>query len=705
MGIGDIINAAQGRDEDTIARLEEQLLSGLNPEQTEAVLHEEGPALYVAVAGAGKTRVLVHRLARLVKVVGVDPAKVLAVTFSRKGADEMNERLKQLIGETDARVGTFHSVALEIHRMERLGCNGEWDWKIDDRDRYRVIIKEVVGYRHMNWKQADVTLITDYIGKAKSNLARPGTKEALDLANEFYQKSPSPKATPRLLMECYGRCEDIREERRLLTFDDMIFDVVEALQADETLRVRHASRWEWVMQDEAQDQALGQILMGALFSSDHRNYVLVGDPAQTIYTWRGARPEKLLSFEEEWGAKVIKMSRNYRCGQVIIDAANKTLDSMDPDTRLPISMVCEKGTEGAITSTEYMSIETEGESVAAMIRDLTVDGDYQPRDIAILYRTNAQSRSPEEGLIGERIPYRIIGGTSFYERREVKNLLSYLRLADGFGNFSHWMESMERCINTPFRYLGRAYVERVSQVARSHARMAKKSGEPFSWLAVINEVNDQQGVRRNQRRGAVEWAEMIEDIRRIIKEAKAEGASEEAKAEAFPARILDRIVTETGYTEFLRKDEGEESTENSRVSNVREMVRAAGKFPTVRELLDYVEKTIKASRKSRNEKDPNKVTLCSIHRSKGLEWPVVFVIGCAQGILPHGRAEDPEEERRLFYVATTRAKDELHYSYARSIAIGNSVVDVMSSEFLKTAGHTPRPAVNPLDQEVSAQAY
>lgn len=705
MGISDIINTSQGRDDATLERLMDQLLAGLNPEQREAVLHDDGPAAFVAVAGAGKTRVLVHRVARLVKVRGVNPSRVLAVTFSRKGADEMNERLKQLIGDTDARVGTFHSVALEIHRMERLGCSGEWDWKIDDRDRYRVIIKEVVGYREMNWKQADVTFLQDYIGKCKNAMARPGSDDALAIAEALYRANPSPKANPRLLMEAYYRCEEIREERRLIGFDDMIFDVAEALSHDEGMRTRHAARWDYVLQDEAQDQNLGQLVMGELLARDHRNYVLVGDPAQTIYTWRGARPEKLLSFEERWTANVIKMGRNYRCGQSIIDAANRVLESMDPSTRLPLSMICEKGTEGTVTSTEFMTIEAEGESVAARIKELITDSGYQPRDCAILYRTNAMSRSPEEALIGERIPYRILGGTSFYERREVKNLLAYLRLADGFGSFSNWMDSMERCINTPFRYLGRRYVERVSEVARAHARRAKQTGEPFSWLDVVHDTNEQEGVRSNQRRNAEQWANMIEDLRAIIKTAKAEGASEAEKDAAKPQFVLDRIVTETAYTEFLRKDEGEESTENSRVSNVREMVRAAGRFPTVRELLDYVEKTIKASRRSKKNKDPNKVTMCSIHRSKGLEWPVVFLIGCAENILPHARAEDPEEETRLFYVATTRAKEELHYSYAVNIAVGNRIVTCAPSPFLTVAGHPAKPAQRPLDTEQGEFLY
>jgi DNA helicase-2/ATP-dependent DNA helicase PcrA len=691
MGIADLIDAAQGRDEETVNAVEAQLLAGLNPEQREAVLHEDGPAGFIAVAGSGKTRVLVHRLARLVKVCGVNPSRILAVTFSKKGADEMNERLKAIIGESGARVGTFHSVALEIHKLERLDCISDegWDWKVDSKDRYRVVIKEVIGWKEMKWKKADVTLVTDYISECKGAMARPMTEEAQGIADSYYRKDPSPKTNPRKLMECYDRCEQLRRERRLLQFDDMLFDVAEGLQSNEDMRIRHASRWDYVMQDEAQDQSLPQLLMGELFSRDHRNYCLVGDPAQTIYTWRGARPEKLLSFEERWGAKVITMGRNYRCGQVIVDAANCTLDSMDPATRLDVSMICEKGTEGTITSTENMTIDAEGESVASRIQQIITDNDYEPRHCVILYRTNAQSRAPEEALIGERIPYRIIGSTSFYERREIKNLLAYLRLADGYGKFSDWMDSMERCINTPFRFLGRAYVGRVSQVARDHARTAKKTGEPFSWLSVIHEVNEQQGVNYKQRASAEDWANMIEELRTTIKAAKAEDASEADKAAAFPTYILDRIVTETDYAGFLRRDEGEESTENSRVSNVREMVRAAGRFPSVRELLDYVAKTIKAGKRSRREKDPNKVTLCSIHRSKGLEWPIVFVIGCAEGILPHGRAEDPEEETRLFYVATTRAKDELHYSYAMNIALGNRVLSVAPSAFLATVGHPP----------------
>ncbi len=984
MGIGDIIDVSRGVD----IKHEDKLLVGLNPEQREAVLHEEGPKLLVAVAGAGKTRVVVHRIARLVKVKGVHPGRILAVTFSKKGADEMNERLKNLIGETDARVGTFHSVALEIHRSECLGSFGsEWDWTIDSKDRFRVVLKEVTGYKHMNWKKADVTALATYIETCKSNMARPNSDEAIEIAEGIYAKYPGPKHNPALLHEAYERAEEIRRERRLLTFADMLIDSVEAMVDNEDIRLRWAARWDWVIQDEAQDQSLPQLMMGSLLAQDHRNYVLVGDPAQChppgtmiatddgdvsiedlwadqegklitvkgwnrkaqkmvggrraslgsrvydgrlfdmrvcdrstemtdnhkvlcrwtnrddhdtcvtylmyrkdlgyrvgwcqllasrgksrnlhlvtraklekadkvwilkthktrreasihesivaakhgiptatfepvsnthldtaaipeifgsvntwsrgpqvlakysrsvdfpfwpfpateaddpnadyvrgtyfpvhainllpglmsvplpddrnmwapidavpsrmysglvysldvekdhsyaangivvlncIYTWRGARPEKLLGFEKDWSASVVKMGRNYRCGSKIIDAANRSLAAMDPTTRLDLDMICERDTEGTVTSTEFMNLEDEGESVAHRIATLVANAGVEPRDIAILYRTNAQSRAPEEGLIGHRIPYRILGGTSFYERREVKNLLGYLRVASGHGKFVDWLDSMEKCINSPFRFLGKRYVEKVREVAKMHARRAKSEGTRFSWLAVVKEANERAGIQRRQRYAAEDWASMIENLRAEIQAGAAEGASAEARDAAFPARILDSIVTQTRYTQWLIRDEGEESTENSRVSNVREMVRAAGRFPTVRELLDYVDRTIRASREKRGKKDPNKVTLCSIHRSKGLEWPVVIVIGCAHGILPHGRAEDPEEERRLFYVASTRAKDELHYSYAINVAVGNRVVQLPPSDYLDEVGHSPIPGVVPPPAEFSLTSH
>ena len=673
MSLRNVIAATAATAVMATAEIKNKLLKGLNPEQRAIVEHDEGPLLAAAVAGSGKTHALVNRVGYLVKVRGVDPRRVLAVTFSRKGADEMNERLVSLIGETGARVGTFHSLAYQILREEGR-CDG---WTVDDRDRYRYCIKDAVGFREMKWQQADVTLLSHYISLCKCDLARPYSERSIELAQEMRSAKPGPSTNVQRLLEAYETAEKIRKDRLLLTFDDMLFDCCELLSSDENTRVRWAGRWSYVLQDEAQDQNLGQLLIGELLAKDHRNYMLVGDPAQTIFTWRGARPEKLLGFEAEWSAKKIIMSRNYRCGQEIIDVANKVLHAMDPSTRLDTEMICELGTHADVECHSYTDLDDEGEALALEIKKLLADGEHEPREIAVLYRTNAQSRAPEESLIGERIPYRIIGGVNFYERREVRDLLAYLRLAEGRGE----LNDVTRCINTPFRFLGKGFVEKVRDAAKTARAKAKKLGGRVSYPGVVRAACDADHVQSRQRYSAEDWADLIEQTYDKI----------HAETPETPARILEDIVRATRYTEWLTRDEGEETTENSRVSNVRELIRAATRFPTVGELLDYIDKTIKASKdqKKSESKTPNKVTLTTLHRSKGMEWPVVFVIGANDGILPHARCEDEEEERRLFYVGVTRAMSVLRVSCVSQAAIGNRVVALSPSKFIYEGGLSP----------------
>ena len=671
-----IIDAARGTNLSLDVDPTVDLLAGLNPEQRLAAEQLDGASLIAAVAGAGKTRVIVHRIANLVKNHGVSPDRILAVTFSKKGADEMNDRLVSMIGETEAQVSTFHSLAYKVVRRE---CPEFKDWTVDGKNRYRFCVKDACGFREMDWKGADISFLESFIGFAKNMLLRPNDPATLTLAQKWSMKKG--KVNPRMMVSAYERAEELRIGKQLITFDDMIFECVELFQKNEPVRARWASNWDYVVQDEAQDQNLGQLLIGELLAKDHGNYQLVGDPAQCIYTWRGAQPEKLLGFEQKWGASVTLMGRNYRCGQVIIDLANKVLDSMDPTTRLAMSMVCEKGTEGELKVTEYQDLDDEGESIADRCLELKEVGtDW--RDMAVLYRTNAQSRAVEESMIGNRIPYRIIGGTNFYERREVKQLLSYLRCAAGTGD----LDDVTNCINAPFRFLGKAFVDKIRSTTKEARREARKAGVPVSYTDVVRETCNASRVQSRQRASAQEWADLIEDAHRRIEAAKAASPEDQETGDrGKPARILEDIVRLTRYTDWLTRDEGEESVENNRVSNVRELIRAAERFPTVDELLQYIEDTLKAAAEQRTEGTPNKVTLTTLHRSKGLEWTSVFLIGVNDDILPHAKAEDIEEERRLFYVGVTRAKENLTISCIREAAIGARVKVLHPSMFMREA--------------------
>lgn len=667
-----IIDAAKGTN--LTLDVEGDLLAGLNPEQRLAAEHVEGASLIAAVAGAGKTRVIVHRIANLVKNHGVDPSRVLAVTFSKKGADEMNERLVSMIGETEAQVSTFHSLAYKVVRREIEEFKG---WTVDGKNKYRFCIKDACGFRELDWKGADISFLESFIGFAKNLLLRPNSKGIEELARDWSMKKG--RVNPRMMIAAYERAEELRCDKQLITFDDMILECVDLFKKKEAVRHRWASKWDFVIQDEAQDQNLGQLLIGELLAQDHGNYQLVGDPAQTIYTWRGAQPSKLLGFEQKWSADVTLMGRNYRCGQVIIDLANKVLGAMDPSTRLDMSMVCEKGTEGELLVREYQDLDDEGESIADRCLDLQKDG-VEWRDMAVLYRTNAQSRAVEEAMIGNRIPYRIIGGTNFYERREVKQLLSYLRCAAGWAD----LDDVTGCINAPFRYLGKAFVAKVRVAAKEARREAKKAHMPVSYTDVVREACSAARVQSRQRQSAQDWADLIEDAHERIEAARAADAEDvHTKDRGKPARILEDIVRITRYTEWLTRDEGEESVENNRVSNVRELIRAAERFPTVDELLQYIKDTLDAAKEQRSKGTPNKVTLTTLHRSKGLEWHSVFLCGVNDDILPHAKAEDIEEERRLFYVGVTRAKEHLTISCIREAAIGARVKVLHPSMFMR----------------------
>lgn len=685
---------------------EETLLKGLNPEQLEVVKHVRGPLVVAAVAGAGKTNVLVRRIARLISVEGVGDERILAVTFSVKAAREMNDRLGKLVPGTRARVGTFHSLAKQIAEAE---TNAK-EYEVDDRDRFRMCIKDAVGWRGMKWDSADLTVLGQFIGLCKARCALPQTPEADAVAAEFYALSPSNQRMPRMILEAYFRAEQLRHERRLITFDDMLLDAWRVLSTDEQVRARWAAKWDFVMQDESQDENLVQREIASLLAKDHKNYMVVGDPAQAIYGFRGSDPKGLIEFESKWGARIIRMSRNYRSGSRIIDTANRVLSAMAPDTHLGVEMIAERGIEGAVSWRRASDPEDEADQVVASIAEHRADG-RSYLEQAVLYRTNAQSRALEEALLGARIPYVVIGGVGFYERKEVKDLLGYLRIAAGRGTF----DDVRRCINAPFRFLGRAFVDRIED----NAPTDRRDGGSGAWTEVVRSViASDRGLQSRQRESAVAWCRMIERLARTIDDQREQLSSwqarrdaatsqaeimalgvapydlddgDEARIEARPDRMLENLIQETEYIRWITREEGTESPENNRVSNVRELVRAAGRFGTVDSLLDYIAETTRASKAAAEAGEeglgaPDRVTLMSIHRSKGLEWPIVYLIGASEKILPHGRAVDDGEERRLFYVAVTRARDSLSVHSIGAATFGANVMTLAPSRFIAEAG-------------------
>jgi DNA helicase-2/ATP-dependent DNA helicase PcrA len=674
---------AAAREKQT--RLPVDFLAGLNPEQAEVVRYDGGPLRVLALAGSGKTESLGRLIARLVAERGVDPSRILAVTFSKKGADEMSARISKKLGVSGARVGTWHSLCYQIIREDRLP---EATWKIEDSGpgtSATVVLKDVLGWKGMDWKGADLSAVERFISWCKAHLWEPDSAEAMGYATRAF-RFEAGKAT-----RAFHLYNEALQEKGLLTYDDYLVVAARHLRSDEEVRASWASRWDYVLQDEKQDANLAQDVIAELLARDHRNYVVIGDCYQAIYGFRGSSPEYLARFDQDWpGARTVVLPRNYRCGRRIIDAANRIVALAEVDgIDVPTQMIGERDVDGEVRVLCAESLDDEGNAVAHAIEKSVAAGDSTYADHTILFRTNAQSRAVEESLLKLRIPYVVVGGVSFYERKEVRDLLAYLRLAARRGG----VDDVKRSINTPFRFLGAKFVERVM-----HA--VEDAEDVSDWTGIVDRVAAGERLQERQRYSAREWAGMvrlmqtrIEEGAAVLAAAEKEGRPAEevsgipAVQEARPAALLEHVVKMTRYIDYLNKEEGGETTADSGAANVREMVRVAERFQTSGELLDYIDDTIKSARRQREDKQAGgeRVLLMSVHRSKGLEWPTVYVVGMNEMVLPHVKG-DPQEERRLAYVAATRARDVLVLSHVRRIATRAGIKDVEPSRFLRDTG-------------------
>lgn len=633
-------------------------LKNMNAEQTAAINHTTGPIAVLAQAGSGKTRALVHRIVRLVEEGHTTPERILAVTFSKKAADEMSERAKRL--GVDAKIGTWHALCLQIIKEDHLPQS---KWAVDEQDKAKYILKNVIGYKQMNWTDCDLNELRSFISWCKACLYECNSIEAKKLADEWYGVRYS-----RLACTAYELYERMLEQEQLLTFDDFLVVVHRHLKANQEARDRWASQWEFIMQDEAQDSNPAQIAIARLLAQSHRNYLIVGDPAQSIYGFRGSSPEHIMNFVDEWNAERVVMNCNYRSADSIIECANNVIRKAA--VRLETDMKPMRGFTGTAETVVCEDLDDEGNKFAQwVIEGVEVGALYS--DYTCLFRTNAQSRAIEESLLKQKIPYVVVGGSSFYERKEVRDLLAYLRVA---ANQDKTGENIRRCINAPFRFLGAKFVDKLMHEAT-------KKGAAIDWLECVHSVANQTGVQHRQKTSAIQWGEMMGYVRALIDDPNPQNSENK------PEQILQHILQVTEYQSWLEKEEGQEGLHNNPVSNVRELVRVAGRFDTVQTFLQYIDKNIEESRKQRKDAQAggNRVLLMSVHRSKGLEWPNVWIVGCNQGILPHAKG-DIEEERRLAYVAMTRARDNLRCSYVKNIVQGAAIKELPVSEFLIDSG-------------------
>lgn len=641
------------------------ILEGLSPEQRAVAEHERGVALVVAVAGAGKTTTMTRRIARLVGQ-GVDGEKILAITFTRSGAAAMNAklealgvRLRKAKGDGGVRVGTFHSLCLEIIRDD-----SPWKgYEVDDGDKMKFALKDLLGYRGMQWDDCDLTMVEGFIGWMKNEAGVDGDgrikKDVLVRVLAEHAEWKDPRYA-----EALEKYERERHKRRLLTFDDMLCTAVNYLTADEGARARWAARYAHVMVDEFQDTNTAQMLLTEHLARAAESFMVVGDDDQLIYAWRGSRPEYTLGFEQKFGAKLYFMQTNYRSRPEVLGPANNVISLNQ--ARISKQNLPARQAGGLVDVASCANSDDEAAHIADQIKAGVASGRTY-KDHAVLYRTNALSRALEEAFIEAKIPHIVVGGMDFYSRKEVADLLAYLRLAVD----CYDVEAFSRAVNRPFRYIGKASVDKL---------LALGERSPGGPMGLCSDPPRAAGLQWRQEGSLREFAGVVAELRSMV------------EAKARPDAMLSAVLDRTDYLGWLARDEGTDTSENSRVSNVKELVRTAGRFATAAAMLEYVD-GIKQARKACKKHDedevaPDAVLLMTVHKAKGLEWPVVFLAGCSQGILPHARSTNIEEERRLFYVGVTRAVEECRISAPVVFGVGGqgAVKALPPSQFIGEAG-------------------
>lgn len=606
-----------------------------NEQQKEVIKHNEGPCLVTAVAGAGKTTAIVHRISRLIKEERTTSDKILATTFTRKAAGEMNERLKSLwIDPSEMSVSTFHSICFNILREER----GNLDVDASG-NKTKGLLKTILGYQHLNWNEP-YDNVAKFIVDSKNSLLGP-----LDV-------TPSEIK----LKQAYELFEIKRKQLGFLTFDDMLIETYRLFMDEPEVLERWQKRYKYVIVDEFQDTNTAQYELMKLLAYPENNIMVVGDDDQSIYSWRGAIPEYMINFNDEFGGNVIRMETNYRCPAIIANIANPLIKNNKK--RLEKTLVTNRKDMGVVEVIESLDFDEEARSVVHYVKKLPTFEVDNLKQIAILYRTNAQSRALEEVFSNEDIPYELVGGFNFYERKEIKDLLLYLIAAydiDLRGD-----EAFQKIINVPFRFIGKSFFDNL----RSYQEKMKVGFEEA--LREISLTKQQQIQIGN-------FLDIIDQLR--------------YKNGKNPHDLLTFVINKIGYFEYLKRHEGEGDSENNRISNIKELLRAAEKFDTTEKFIHYIE-NIRNKRNQNTTK--NKIILSTIHRAKGLEWDDVIVIGCNDLVLPYGNSlfdeTQIEEERRLAYVAITRPKERIALSYVKQASAFDDSKFLIPSKFLFEMG-------------------
>lgn len=614
------------------------LLEGLNTQQKDAVVYKEGPMLILAGAGSGKTRVLTYRIAYLVKERGISPWNILAITFTNKAANEMKERLATLLGEKFDQmwVGTFHSICVKILRrdIEKIGFTR--DFTIFDAEDQQKIVAECLKELNINEKNFPVRSLLSFIEKAKDELIEPETYEKM-YASDFRMKK---------VASVYSLYQKKLKQNNALDFDDIILFTIKLFLDNPPVLEYYQRKFMYIMVDEYQDTNTAQYHLISLLAQKSRNLCVVGDDDQSIYGWRGANIRNILDFEKEFkDCKVVKLEQNYRSTQTILDAANNVIKN---NTGRKSKRLWTENPRGSrIKHYEGTDEHDEALFVAEEIKRLINLEQRKYRDIAVLYRMNAQSRVLEEMLMKEGIPYRIFGGLRFYDRKEIKDVVAYLRVIQNPAD----SVALKRIINTPRRGIGNATVETAENIANQRN---------LSIFAVISAAS---GIPELQRA-----ASKLESFTSMINEFIL------LKDKVKVSELISKVIDKSGILAELKNENTPEA--QSRIENIRELISVALEFENMSEdqgLMAFLAHVSLVTDIDNLEEERDHVVLTTLHSAKGLEFPVVFMVGMEEGVFPGYRSifseEELEEERRLCYVGITRAKHKLYFTntYCRTL--------------------------------------
>ena len=627
------------------------LLTGLNKEQQQAVQHTEGPLLIFAGAGSGKTKVLTVRIAHLL-AQGVNPYEILAITFTNKAAKEMKSRVEGLVGDVANRIwlSTFHSFCAKFLRFELdnfLGYNS--NFTIYDTSDSQAVIKAALKALNLDDKYYPVGSMIGAISDAKNKLlfASDFRKQARD----FYQQK---------VADVYEYYERELRKNNALDFDDLLLVAVKLLQSNEAVLDKYSKRFRYVMIDEYQDTNHAQYLLAKLLASHWKNIAVVGDADQSIYAWRGADIQNILDFEKDYpNCTSIKLEQNYRSTKIILDAANAVIENNEGR---PKKNLWTDKTEGA--KIQHFTAQSEHEEAAFIGDTIAKKHDIHGvpyGDMAILYRTNAQSRVLEEALIKRALPYTMVGGTKFYDRKEIKDVLAYLRvLYNPFDDLS-----LLRIINVPKRSIGATTVAKLQDYARANGTSL------FMTLTQLYLVDTIKGKTK----------EKLEEFGILIFTLVAEMEDKTV------LDILESILDRTGYLAQL--EESTDPQDQARAENIGELLSVAKDFQDTNPngtVEDFLEQVALVNDVDSFEQEESKVTLMTLHAAKGLEFPIVFLGGLEEGLFPHSRTlmnpEEIEEERRLAYVGITRAEKELYISNATTRTVFGRTSSYLPSRFI-----------------------